>query len=231
MSQKNPVLYSNRLYGMADYGLNEDAQVFTVTLSDSATLSDAGIAETITKALVDLVSFADANRIAGTKELTDTASLTDAIVKSLTTYLSDAAVLTEADQIHATKTIIDALTILDPIISKASTKSLADTLTPSDQLALQAQKILTDAMTMLDNLVIVFAGKSLNDFIDLREWITIALKRADSWQIVKPTQVALPLYGPILYAPALYGFIPNIVWNQPRRSTSNFRNENGESHQ
>jgi hypothetical protein len=231
MSQKNPVLYSNRLYGTTDYGLNEDAQLFTVTLADSASLSDAGITETITKALADILSFADANRIAGIKELDDTAVLTDTIVRSLRTYLSDAAGLTESDQIHATKIIRDALTILEPVLSKIGTKSLADNLVPSDDSAFQAQKILIDAMTMLDNLIIVFAGKSLNDFIELREWITLTLKRADSWQIVRPTQVALPLYGSTLYASPLYGFMPNVVWNHPRRSTSNFRNENGESHQ
>lgn len=231
MSQKNPVLYGQRLYGPTLYEITEDFETFNANLSDSTSVSDAQTIQTITKILADLLSFSDAKFTSGTKVLADTATLTDALVKSLSTYFADSLTMSDTDVIQATKVLTDALLVLDSTLTTIGTKPLSDSLTSADQAAITAQKALSDAFIILESQILTIGTKSLTDFINLKEWISITLKKASPWHLVSATQRNIPTYGTILYGQSLYGFTPDVVWNKPQPSRKSFTNRDGESHQ
>jgi hypothetical protein len=231
VSQKNPVLYGSRLYGSVLYGITEDFETFNASLSDSTSLSDARVIDTITKALADVLSSADATTVTGTKILTDSATITDLIVKSLTTHFTDTLLMSESDIIQATKVITNALSVLDSTIEMIGTKPLADSSTLSDQIAASIQKILVDAFVIIDNQILSTGTKSLTDFILLKEWITVTLKKINPWQKTITLPPNVPLYGTILYGQVLYGYTPSIVWGKPQASRKSFINRDGEAHQ
>lgn len=235
MSQQNPVLYGSRLYGSALYAITEDFETFNTILSDAASLSDIRVVDTIIKAITDVLSAADEKTTQGTKVLDDVASLTDALAKALTTHLSDSASLSDDKVFTALKVLgldapnEDALTISDAK-TISTVKELLESLNVADQYGVTAQKVLADFLAILDSRLIVTATKDLTEFIDIREWISITLRKASQWQTVSLTQAPAPLYGRILYGQSLYGYTPNVVWNKPASSRTSFRNKNGESH-
>ena len=231
MSQKAPVLYGQRPYGPTLYNIAEDFETFNASLSDSTSLSDARVIDTITKALSELLSFSDDKNTSGIKALTDTATLTDALVKSLTTHFADSLSMSDAEVATATKAITDALSVLDSTLTTIGTKPLSDSSVLTDQLAASLQKVLTDTFVILDSQILTTGTKSLTDFILLKEWISITLRKVNPWHLVSATQRDIPTYGTLLYGQSLYGFTPDVVWNKPQPSKKSFTNRDGEAHQ
>lgn len=274
MSHFTPVLYGNRLFGQVLYNINEDFETFSVSLSDSTTLVDTGLADTLIKALSELLTAADATiTTAGTKSLADSSTITDAIAKSLATHFADTLISSDAKTISAVKsfglastpwntplfgstlfgqnlfgyvpvTALETVHLADMLVT-TGVKPLADSTTLADQIAKLAQIAIADALTILEGAgaippIVIQATKVLTDFILLKEWITITLKRADPWAISPVTTKVVPLFGPTLFGQVLFGYTPSIVWSNPRTANSwttanptypSFTNNDGESHQ
>jgi len=240
MSQKHVVLYGHRPYGRTLYNITEDFETFNVSLAETMSMADARTVDTITKALSDIIALSDADKTTvGTKVFSDTATLTEALVKSLSHALSDSFGMTESDTIHAYKVITDSLLTIDSLATIGN-KPLADSMTVSDTYANLVTKALSDAFTILESRLTVNAVKNLTDFLLLKEWITITLKRANPWVDNTAATTTVPLYGRTQYGRALYGYTPITTWRKPTTANSwttgnptypSFTNNDGESHQ
>ena len=134
MSQKTPVLDGNRLYGLNEYEINEDFQTYTANLSDSTSLTDARILDTIDQALSDLLSIAESKTTTGTKPLSDATTLTETFTNTLSTYFNESTVLSDDEKATATKALAEAITLAETWTT-SGTKPIADSLSLSETFA------------------------------------------------------------------------------------------------
>lgn len=111
MSQKTPVLYGNRLSGLNEYEINEDFQTYTANLSDSTSLSDARILDTIDQVFSDLLSLSESKITSGTKPLSDTTTLIETFANTLSTYFDESVSLSDDEKATATKALTELITL------------------------------------------------------------------------------------------------------------------------
>jgi hypothetical protein len=87
-----------------------------------------------------------------TKNLTETATVSDALSKGATKLLTQSTTITDALTKASTKLLTQAATITDALL-KTPTKLLAETATIADSLVRTATRILTETATVADSLI------------------------------------------------------------------------------
>jgi hypothetical protein len=117
----NLVLYGNRLYDQETYSINEDAQTFSVTLSDSVSLSDLDRAEAI-------------------KALSDSLLLTDSILRASTKRLSDSLTLSDSHSFIATEVLSDSISVTDSPTTVQTIKGLSEFILIQDWIEFKWQR-------------------------------------------------------------------------------------------
>lgn len=210
MSQLNPVLYGDRLYGKVTYSANADTETLMLMLNESMSMSDADVINT-TKVLSDLATMMDSISASVNKPLSETVAMTETFVTTATKVLADSASMTDDKTLSVTKPLAEAVALSESFLSNV-TKPLADTVTMTEDFMLVLAHMLADFVTAMDAIAITMFV-DLHEELLLQDWLSIRIQKPQQWTVAIPTQAPYnTLYGQVLFGQKIYSGLSGIMW-------------------
>jgi len=239
MSNQTLVLDGNRLYGAVTYSANNDPQTLTANLSDTSSLSEADVFQPA-KPLADSATLTDAIAKLVEMALSDASTLTEARIMNALKVLSDSSTLSDARVLSTNKVISDALVFAETW-KTTGTKALSEITTFNqsvyglrlygqvhysndfnviaiflkDGITKEIQRLFSDSLSVGDNSVAIHQTKGFTEFILLKSWLRLDLRKVDPWTAQSATTVienSLTQYGQAFYGSKLYAATPLVSW-------------------
>jgi len=227
MSNQTVVLYGNRLYDNITYSSNQDPQTFSASLSDSTSLTDARILDTITQLLADIQALIDTRLFSSQKILADTENLSENLIKLLNHSFSDSISLSDSEVLLNKKVLQDTISALESIITTIGIKALLETLTLTESRFFQTSRILLETLVLHELSITVHESTTLADFTILNEWLSLKLNRANIWTSKSASETVnaiLEIYDKSLYDKPLYSGMAGIDWIIPNNDSATWIN-------
>lgn len=185
MSIQTDVLYGNRLYAGPTYSSNNDPESLSLSLSDTATLTETRvdsinqvladamsltetIAKAVTRSLADSTTMTDSEANNATKTLSESVTTSDASIRTAIKALSESTTMSETKVTAGIKALADSSTLVESFV-KVLMFARFDSVFMTDVTAIKVVKALSDAFSITDSLVKISAIKSLSDATTMTE--------------------------------------------------------------
>lgn len=238
MANLTQVLFGNREFGKVTYQENYDPQTLAASLGDTASLSESDVLSGA-KPLSDSTALSDAITKLVETLLTDSATLSESRIMEAIHTLSDSVTLADAKNLAGTKPVSDLISLADSRVTTVFTKALSEITQTSktlfgsmnyagslfsgnfteldifmrDGLVKQVLRALTETLSVSDSTVAIRQTKGLSDFILLKSWLRLDLKRATVWTASASSTLTFSMYGgDPLFGQSCYAATPKVFW-------------------
>lgn len=216
------------------------AKAVYITFADNATMADAR-ALSANKPFSDTVTMSDSEKMSANKTLTEAFTLTETFAKSVARAFADSTTVLESFRLEPNFTFGDGLTMSDStlhtvkkVFSEINTSAMnlyarslygrplysasytTIAIFMGDAITFEILRIFADSLSVTDSTVIIRQTKGFTDFMLLKSWLRMDLRRASGWTATSGSQVVestLTLYDNTLYGAAkLYAATPKVTW-------------------